>query len=293
MNAIIGITKKMKVIIILCVLFFIGIVSFLFLMYGPIPTFREWLITTAMTTMNHQYLATWFYSDETIAEVMDKHKVIEVSENTNLDLISNEPIVVELEEEKPTYANEYERQVLENPTHADYKIIPIEGDTYSGYLAVIYDPSRVRAVATKNLGKSGQYLTKMAEENNAIVAINGGGFDDPNHNSSGGTPLGTTIVEGKVLTDYNYLNSTGGIIGFTEDNKLFLGKMSTQEAVDMGIRDAVSHGPFLIVNRKIFVYKRKWRMGKCPKNSNRPKTRWNCTIFSIRSEEQYQNLVQI
>ena len=98
---------------------------------------------------------------------------------------------------------------------------PMVSYTYSGYLAVIYDPSRVRAVATKNLGKSGQYLTKMAEENNALVAINGGGFDDPNHNSSGGTPLGTTIVQGEVLTDYNYLNSTGGIIGFTEDNKLF------------------------------------------------------------------------
>lgn len=249
MNAIIGITNKMKAIIIVCILLFIGLASFLFMLYGPVPIFREWLITTAMTTMNHQYFATWFYSDETIAEVMEKHKVIEVSENTNLDLINNEPIVVELQEEKPTYANEYERQVLENKDNADYKIIPIEGDSYSGYLAVIYDPSRVRAVATKNLGKSGQYLTKMAEENNALIAINGGGFDDPNHNSNASTPIGTTIVNGEILTSYNYLSSTGGIIGFTEDNKLFLGKMTAQEAIDMGIRDAVTHGPFLIVNR--------------------------------------------
>ncbi|MDY5996226.1 MAG: phosphodiester glycosidase family protein, partial [Bacilli bacterium] len=39
-----------------------------------------------------------------------------------------------------------------------------------------------------------------------------------------------------------------GIIGFTNDNKLYLGKISTEEAINMGIRDAVEFGPFLIVN---------------------------------------------
>ena len=46
-----------------------GILIGLFLLYGPITKFREWYITSAMTTMTHQYLATWFYSDETINEV--------------------------------------------------------------------------------------------------------------------------------------------------------------------------------------------------------------------------------
>ena len=52
----------------------------------------------------------------------------------------------------------------------DYKIIEITGKGYSGYLAVIYDPSRVSVVSTKNLGKSGQYLTKMAADNDALIA---------------------------------------------------------------------------------------------------------------------------
>ena len=266
MNPIIGITIKHKVIIILSILFCIGLAAVLFLLYGPVPVFREWLITTAMTTMNHQYLATWFYSEETIAEVMDKHQVIEVAEITNPDLIKK-PIVVELEEEKPVYANEYERQVLENPLNEDYKIIPIEGDSYSGYLAVIYDPSRVKTVTTKNLGKSGQYLTKMAEDNNALIAINGGGFDDPNYNSNGSTPLGVTIVNGEIKTDYPYLSSTGGVIGFTHDNKLVLGKMSAQQAVNMGIRDAVSFGPFLIVNGKSSFIKGNGGWGEAPRTA--------------------------
>ena len=47
-----------------------GMLIGLFLLYGPITKFREWYITSAMTTMTHQYLATWFYSDETINDVL-------------------------------------------------------------------------------------------------------------------------------------------------------------------------------------------------------------------------------
>ena len=271
MNEIIGITTKHKIIIILTILFGIGLSSGLFIMYGPVPVFREWLITTAMTTMNHQYLATWFYSDETISEVMEKNQVIEVAETTNPELIQTpSTFIVNLEKENPVtvYANEYDRQILQrDPEHPDYKIIDIKGNGYSGYLAVIYDPSRVSVVTTKNLGKSGQYLTKMAEENNAIIAVNGGGFDDPNYSGNGSTPIGTTIVDGEIKTSYGYYSSTGGIVGFTYDNKLVLGKMTAEEAIDMGIRDAVTFGPFLIVNGKASFIKGNGGWGQAPRTA--------------------------
>lgn len=38
------------------------------------------------------------------------------------------------------------------------------------------------------------------------------------------------------------------MVGFTNDNKLVLGKFSKSEALNMGIRDAVEFGPFLIIN---------------------------------------------
>ena len=70
-------SKKSKIIIaVVTSLFVLGTGSGLFLLYGPWGNFRNWLITTAMTTMNHQYLATWFYSDETIQKVLDNNKVI-------------------------------------------------------------------------------------------------------------------------------------------------------------------------------------------------------------------------
>lgn len=237
--------KKFKVLkrilITFMILIIVGIGTLTFLLYGPINTFRDWLITTAMTTMNHQYLATWFYSDETIAEVMSRNRVIEIEETTNPDLI-NETIAVE-------YANEYEKAILEKAGNEDYKIIDIKGDTYSGYLAVIYDPSRVKTVITNRIGSYGQYLVDMAKNNNALVAINGGGFDDPNYNSTGGSPLGITISDGKLITNHPY-GSTGGLIGFDNNNVLVLGKMNYQKAQQLGIRDAVTCGPFLIVNGK-------------------------------------------
>ena len=80
--------SKLKIFVItLVALFIIGIGSVLFLLYGPYSGFRNWLITTAMTTMNHQYFATWFYSDETIQKVLSENSIIETKEDADLSLI--------------------------------------------------------------------------------------------------------------------------------------------------------------------------------------------------------------
>ena len=199
----------------------VGIIIVLFLLYGPFSGFREWLVTTAMTTMTHQYFATWFYDDETIKYILDKNKIIESGESTDASAIK-----IGANSEKVTYENEFERAILErDKENNDYKIIEIEEKKFDGYLVAVYEPSRIKTVATQNLGVSGQYLTKMAKNNDALIAINGGGFDDPNFNSTGGSPLGITVCSGKYVTEKVY-NGAGGI------------------------RDAVTFGPFLIVNGK-------------------------------------------
>ena len=234
-----------KIWLVLIILAIIGVSSGGFLLYGPYSGFRDWLITTAMTTMTHQYFATWFYDEDTINDVLAKNKVSEVDEitNTNTIVINNTSSNVE-------YANEYEKAILEkDPDNDDYKIIEIKGKGYSGYLAAIYDPSRIKTVYTKKLGSSGQYLTQMAKDNDALIAINGGGFEDPNFNSNGADPLGITYSGGKLITSKSW-GGSGGLIGFTSDNKLALGKMTVKQAQEMKIRDGVTFGPFLIVNGK-------------------------------------------
>ena len=176
---------------------------------------------------------------------MGNNRVDEVIEDTDTDAI-----IVGLTPQA-TYENEYERAVLEKENPEDtYKIIEIEGNGYAGYLAVIYDPSKIRTLVTAQIGTSGQYLTTMAKNNHAVVAINGGGFDDPNYSSNAANPLGVTYANGELLTSYYYAGA-GGIIGFDNNDKLVLSSRCTAESArSLKIRDCVTCGPFLIVNGK-------------------------------------------
>lgn len=234
-----------KILIIIAILALIGASTLGILLYGPYNGFRDWLITSAMTTMTHQWIAYLFYDEDTINAVMASNRVDEIQEETDTDAI-----VVGVQEEK-TYENEYERAILEKDNPNDtYKIIEIEGKGYAGYLAAIYNPSKIHTLVTSKIGTSGQYLTTMAKNNKAVVAINGGGFDDPNYSSNAANPLGITYSKGKLITSYYYAGA-GGIIGFDTDNKLVLSsKCTEQSAKSLKIRDAVTCGPFLIVNGK-------------------------------------------
>lgn len=253
---------KKRLLIIFLVLFIVGGSSGLFLLYGPWSGFRDWLITTAMTTLNHQWIATIFYSDETIAEVMANNAVIESGEDTNTDEVE---LVAYLDDVK--YDNEYEEAILKkDPGNDLYKVIDITGKGYTGHLVAVYDPSKISVCTTKYLGTKGQYLVDMAVQNNAVVAINGGGFVDPNYNSLGGVPQGTVIKNGKIISNRTYKKS-GGIIGFTNDNKLILARMTASEAIKKGVRDAVTFGPFLIVNGKASFIKGNGGWGEAPRTA--------------------------
>lgn len=223
----------------------------IFLLYGPVNSFRDWLINTAMSTRTHKYFATWFYDEATIQDSLNRNSISDFGFMTNLDEIQ---FVDYSKIDNIKYENEYEKQILEkSKENNDYKIINIKGEKYNGYLAVIYDPTRVDLVVTKYLGKDGQYLTMMSEQNNAYVAINGGGFVDPKGDGTGGEPLGITINDGKLIheTVYDKENLKGGLVGLTYSNKLFLGDVTSRQALSIGIgvRDSVSFGPYLIVNR--------------------------------------------
>ena len=226
------------------ILLVLGIASGLFLLYGPWSGFRDWLITTSMSSMRHQYLATWFYDDKTIQECLNKNKVVEVSGVTDENTIE---IVDYDKKEEVVYANEYERQILEkDENNNDYKIIKIDGgNDYEGYMAVIYDPSRIEVATSSYIGRNGEYLTDISKKNNALVAINGGGFIDENNKGSGATPIGITMSKGKLSSNSG---GTFGLIGFNNENKLLLGKITSTQAKQRGIRDCVSFGPYLILN---------------------------------------------
>lgn len=230
--------KKILIISLIVIDVFVAICFFLF--YGPVKNFREFLVTTAMTTMNHKYLARTFYSEKAINNILSANFVSafnDGSDPSQVEIGVNEDI---------KYATSYERQILERNKDDVYKLIEFEYSGYKVYLTAIYDPSRVSLVQTAYLGMRGETLVEMSKRHNALVAINGGGFEDWGGEGTGGSPQGVVIKDSKIA--WHAGNSVREIAGFTNDNVLLLTYSTPDDALKKGMRDAVQFGPFLIVN---------------------------------------------
>ena len=48
----------------------------LFLFYGPFTFIKDFLVTNAMSTMSHKYIARTFYTDSMINDVLKNNEVI-------------------------------------------------------------------------------------------------------------------------------------------------------------------------------------------------------------------------
>ena len=231
----------MWIISILVALYMIGCSTFLYILYGSFNGFRDWLITTAMSTMNHQYYCKWFYNNEQIKKVLSNNYIDDKGMETDPSLINHEEIKV--------YKNEYEKEILEREEGTLYKVINFEVNGCKAYLGVVYDASKIKVGYSKWLGRSGQYVYDMAKEQGSVLTINGGGFLDPGHNTKGENPVGITIANSKIITNRSLEGSSFGLIGFNKDNTLvLLHNVTGEEAIEMGVRDAVTMAPFLIVN---------------------------------------------
>ena len=191
-----------KIIKIIIIIFSSILVILLGLFYGPWHGFRDFWITTAMTTKSHQYLATILYSDKVIEEVLNNNRVIEVDEGSDTDLID----IVSDKANNNIYKDEYDRMVLEHNEGDIYKYFKVEGYNFDAYMAVIYKPENIHVVHTKYLGYDGEYLVDMAKREGGIVAINGGGFIDLDGEGNGGEPAGIVIEDGKIIPEKKFLS---------------------------------------------------------------------------------------
>ena len=222
-----------------------------FVVYGPFKSFQNTIITTALGTKTHDYIAYTFYSEDRINEVSNDNEFIPFDDNVDLDAIVNDT------KERDSYDNEYDEAVLTRDEGNDvYKYIPIKVGKYDSHLVVVYDPSTVMLMTCPKFNTSTrtgkQKVIDMTKRYGAVVGINAGGFEDPDGYGSD-IPLGYVIKDGKVI--WSSSSKAQNLIGFTKDNKLLLVKATGQEALDMGIRDALQFGPFLIVNGEEIQYK--------------------------------------
>ena len=218
-----------------------------FIMYGPYDKIRNLYVTTAMKTMNHQYLANIFYSKQTVQKIMDSNYFISFTEDANTD-----DVIINTKE-KEKYKDEYEEELFTRNNGNDlYKIIDLKVGTSKGYLVAIYEPEKVRLISTKqfNIGGKGERITTMCERYGGTICINGGGFVDFGYGSD--IPIGTVIQNGEITWGLEEADTDrDNIIGMTKEGKLKLMSNATaNEALNAGITDGMVFGPFLIVNGK-------------------------------------------
>lgn len=206
------------------ILFLLGTV--LILEFGPSTTARNLFVSSAMESSAGKFLATLFISDEKIDSIINSNSVVDTLDVTDSSLV----------------------EISSDNSKDTIEIINIKGSTYKGHLAIIHDPSRLTIGVSGEYGPGykGKTVEEMAKSYNAILATNGGGFEDTAGVGNGGTPIGIVISDNKLK--YGSLSGTYELIGFDNDNKLVVGKMTGSEALNRGIRDALSFGPILIVN---------------------------------------------
>ena len=205
-------------------LFFILGTSFI-LIKGPSRVVSNLYVNSLKESSGGGFIADIFLTEQEVQEALDSNKIIisdDVTEssanfdNSNLDM---DEIIIE----------------------------KVTGSTFRGTMMIINDPSRVSVETIDTFcdtcGKPVQYIVDL---NDGIGGINGGRFYDNGQGGVGGSPMEIVISNGEMImgnTDTKY-----PMMGFNADDKLIVGNISGKEALEMGIRDALSFGPILITN---------------------------------------------
>lgn len=240
--------KGIKALIALAVVVAIIVSGYLVMIFGNIHFVTKWRniwIETAMTTDQHKWLATTFFPDWLIDEVMGAqmdNKDISVTQITDIygnqseDILGQEYLV---EGDKDKFGN----TVYANDKDEGIVILEIKTSNFVGKLVLVDDPSRVYLASTDYKGARGEFICTYLEKENAVVGINASGFRDPEGKGIGGDVTGLCVSQGEYWGTYS---SKYTLVGFDDENRLVVGGMSNWE--DYNIRDGFQYHPSLIIN---------------------------------------------
>lgn len=121
----------------------------------------------------------------------------------------------------------------------------VRGQSFTGYMMVVLDPSRViMGSRPDQFDTRGYTVHGMAESFGAVAGINAGGFEDDGGMGDGSTPNSMVVVDGKVY--YASKGCQNGFAGFDSNHQLHVGKFSGQKVQELDIQYGASFGPVLI-----------------------------------------------
>nr|WP_141709271.1 phosphodiester glycosidase family protein [Desulfuribacillus stibiiarsenatis] len=147
--------------------------------------------------------------------------------------------------------------------NATIKVYSLEEAGYRGYMAKVrlLNPDAIQMVLANNqIASKGETTSQAAKRNNALLAINAGGFSAKDGNI---VPLGITVINGEVLT---FSQSDLSFVGFNQSGNLVGGKISSKEKIqEMGILHGASFLPTLLKNGEKQPIPKEWANARHPR----------------------------
>ncbi|MBR0355341.1 MAG: phosphodiester glycosidase family protein [Oscillospiraceae bacterium] len=236
--------RVMIVLVVTLALLFVSVFSAcLVLTHGPSSDARSRLVRSLDETSALKFLPYWFLPAETVESILERPEQ-EFAAPDTFRFLRTEPEAGE----EYTEPEDDPLVVIDGTTVTDeVEVIDIRKATFKGKMLIVHDPSRVVVGTLERWGGAGWYLSEFVERYDALAGTNAGSFEDPNGGGSGGIPDGLVMKDGAI--SYGSRNATyNGVIGFDADHVMHVGRMTGQEALDLGLVTAVSFppGPTLI-----------------------------------------------
>jgi len=178
--------------------------------------------------MHYQWLATTFLSDDRIAEIRGSNKAAG-------DEKAQDSSLIEIPKARDDTIEQY--------------MLKDDNSKFIGYVLIIKDPTRVKVGITSKLNIEGQTTSEIADNYNAVAAINGGYFTDEKDtakwSSNGGIPTGYLMSEG--IEKHNEIgNGSALIVGITNEGKMLVGKWTVAELMKRNVTEAMSYETTLV-----------------------------------------------
>lgn len=210
---------------ILVMFIFTAVTSPIVVLFGPFDNLKRTVVGAIMRSRHPQYI-TWLFNQDEINMILGT-----VGTVRSQDL--------------------FKFKAREDTT---LKLRKIESTRYVGYVLEIPDPRRVKVATAKNIQEKGETVSNIAKDNDAVAAINAGGFHDPNGTGTGRLPYGFIMQDGNYVIGKDVgPDEAVDFVGFTKQGNLIAGTYTKTELADMDAVEGITFGPPLIVDGKKMI----------------------------------------
>lgn len=231
----------------------IGLLAVLWLFLTPSGNSMRYLMADTLITTQHRHWAKYIIGqaelDKRVAAYQAQFDAMGTEEDTHTINLPDTEEEQGVEEEKPLI-----------------EIEEVSSSSYHGYVLTVNDPTKIRLGVPGKTGK-GEKVSSMVARTGAIAGVNGGGFADPNWKGNGFKPIGVVISQGKMYYNGIGANDSTQIVGIDSKGKMIAGRYTIAELSELGIQEAVTFQPRIIVNGKGQIKSQKEGWGIAPRTA--------------------------